>query len=205
MISSLSRHSGTNVVVICLHHIMPGTALFLLLFVPPLQASNLQVVHLHEKNKYVQILKEPPNENSPISVCFRIFPHRIKDDVIPLISVKLDTLDKESGFDPDTNRFLEVWMITLAGRMKNGDKPFQIQTVHYNYKNNGYMGLEIEKFPYRWYNLCFSFRKTGQGLGEQIYYADGVNVFHGKNKSISDKFPWLPGNKMQVRMKNLVF
>ena len=126
----------------------------------------------------------------------------IKENVIPLISVRLETLDTEEGFDPDTNRFLEIWMINSGGRMKNGDQPFQIQTVHYNFKNNGDMGGELERYPYQWYHFCFSFQKTGPGVGEQIYFANGEKIFHGHNMSITDEFPWLKGNKIKV---NFIF
>ena len=93
-------------------------------------------------------------------------------------------------------------MINNGGRMKNGDQPFQIQTVHYNFKNNGDMGAELERYPYQWYHFCFSFQKTGPGVGEQIYFANGEKIFHGHNMSITDEFPWLKGNKIKV---NFIF
>ena len=82
--------------------------------------------------------------------------------------------------------------------MKNGDNPFRFQTVHYNFKNNGNMGLEIDKYPFTWYHVCFAFRKDGLGYGEQLYYANGLKIFHGRNMSVMEDFPWLKGNLLKV-------
>ena len=174
--------------------------LLLCVFIARIQSTNIAAIKLEDGKSFVRAQREPENENSPLSICLRIYPHRIKDNVIPLISVRLDDLDDENSIDPDKNRFLEVWMISNGGRMKNGDKPFRFQTVHYNFKNNGDMGKEIEKYPYRWYNMCFGFKKTGPGAGEQVYYADGEKIFHGRNMSIMDNFAWFKGNKMKVNI-----
>jgi hypothetical protein len=162
------------------------------------QSANLRALELVDGESFVKARREPETENSPISVCLRIFPYRIKNSVIPIISIRLETLDAEEGFDAVTNRFLEVWMIKNGGRMKNGDEPFKIQTVHYNFKNNGDMGRGLDRYPYQWYHMCFSFKKTGPGLGEQIYYANGEKIFHGQNMPITDKYAWLQGNKIMV-------
>ena len=172
--------------------------LILLCFVINVQSSNIRALELVDGKSFVKAQREPLTENSPISICLRVFLYRIKDNVIPLISIRLEALDNENGFDPDTNRFLEIWMINNGGRMKNGDQPFRIQTVHYNFKNNGDMGAELERYPYQWYHFCFAFQKTGPGVGEQVYFANGEMIFHGQNMSITDEFPWLKGNKIKV-------
>ena len=136
------------------------------------QSFNLGALELVDGESFVKGSRELDSEDSPFSVCLRMFPYRIKDSVIPIISIRLETLDVEEGFDADTNRFLEVWLIRNGGRMTNGDQPFKIQTVHYNFKNNGDMGQGLDRYPYQWYHMCFSFKKTGPGLGEQIYYAN---------------------------------
>ena len=162
------------------------------------QSANLGALELVDGESFVKARREPETENSPFSVCLRMFPYRIRDGVIPIISIRLESLDAEEGFDADTNRYLEVWMMKNGGRMKNGDEPFKIQTVHYNFKNNGDMGRGLDRYPYQWYHMCFSFKKTGPGLGEQIYYANGEKIFHGQNMSITDKYAWLQGNKIKV-------
>ena len=172
--------------------------LALLLNSAPVQASGPGARELGDGESFVLATGEPRTKNSPFSICLRVFPYRFQDNVIPLISIRLDTLDQREGFDADTNRFLEVWMINNGERMMNGDKEFKIQTVHYNFKNNGDMGLGLARYPYRWYHFCFSFKKTGPGVGEQIYYANGEKIFHGENMSITDEFSWLPGNKIKV-------
>ena len=183
---------------------LTGPFLFKWFFVlAKVQSFSNRALEQTDGQSYLYAWKEPENENSPFSVCLRIYPYRIKDNVIPVLSIRLETLDREEGFDPDTNRFLEVWMINNGGRMKNGDQPFRIQTVHYNFKNNGDMGDELERYPYKWYHMCFAFRKTEPGLGEQLYYADGKKIFHGQNMSITDKFAWLPRNKIKVILKEI--
>ena len=112
--------------------------------------SKDKVVHLQDEESYIKIQRQPEDANLGVSVCLRIYPQSFKDNVLPLISVRLDTLTGEGPIDVNDNRFLEVWMIDNGGKMENGDNPFFFQTVHFNFKNNGDMGKSIEKYPYKW-------------------------------------------------------
>ena len=169
----------------------------------------IKTLHLADTLSYIEAQHQPEEEHSPVSICLRFLPYSIMDNVIPLLSIRLDSLTGDGPIDMNSNRFLEVWMINNGGRMGNGDTPFRIQTVHYNFKNNGDMGLEIEKYPYQWYHTCFVLRRTGAGYGEQVYYANGKKIFHGRNMSIIDDFPWIKGNRLKVgkqrSFSNLIF
>ena len=157
----------------------------------------IRTVDLQDSNSYISAKHQPDDQHSPVSICLRFLPYSIVDNVIPLLSIRLDSLTGDGPIDINNNRFLEVWMINNGGRMDNGDTPFRIQTVHYNFKNNGDMGLEIEKYPYQWYHTCFVL-STGGGYGEQVYYANGEKIFHGRNMSIIEDFPWIKENKLKV-------
>ena len=172
--------------------------LLIFVFITPIQSKTIDAFSFDDGKAYIRALDEPDSENSPISICLRIFPFRIKDSVIPLVGVRLENLDKEERFEAVKNIFLEVWFISNEGRMENGDKPFQIQAVHYNFKNNGDMGQTVPRYPYEWYHLCVGFQKTGPLRGEQLYYINGEKIFHGQNMPISNKYAWLKGNKLKV-------
>ena len=173
--------------------------LLLSVFITYKYSSILQVIDLQDGKSYVQAQRQPENENSTITIWMRIYPHSIKDNVIPLISIRLDSLTGTGPIDENNNRFLEVWMISNGGRMRDGDSPFRFQTVHYNFKNNGDMGMEMDKYPYTWFHMCFGFSKSGPGYGEQVYYANGYKIFHGENMSIMEDFPWLKANLLKVK------
>ena len=181
---------------------MPAMVMIPLLLVSLLSpvVYPIKVAHLKDGKSYVEALKQPDDENSPVSICMRFLPYNIKDNVIPLLSIRLDSLTGDGPIDENDNRFLEVWMIHNGGRMPNGDTPFRVQTVHYNFKNNGDMGVVVEKYPYKWYHVCFAFRRTEAGYGEQVYYGNGVKIFHGRKMSIMQDFPWIKGNPLKVRI-----
>ena len=174
-------------------------ASLLVLFLLPTLSYCMKTILLADPGSYIAAQDQPADQHSPVSICLRFLPYSIVDNAIPLLSIRLDSLTGDGPIDVNNNRFLEVWMINNGGRMKNGDTPFRFQTVHYNFKNNGDMGLVVEKYPYQWYHTCFVLSRVG-GSGEQVYYANGAKIFHGRNMSIMQDYPWIKGNKLKVRM-----
>ena len=55
--------------------------LILLCFVINVQSSNIWALELVDGKSFVKAQREPLTENSPISICLRVFPYRIKDNV----------------------------------------------------------------------------------------------------------------------------
>ena len=184
-------------------------ASLVVLFLLPTLSYCMKTILLADTESYIAAQHQPSDQHSPVSICLRFLPYSIVDNAIPLLSIRLDSLTGDGPIDVNNNRFLEVWMINNGGRMNNGDTPFRFQTVHYNFKNNGDMGLEVEKYPYQWYHTCFVLRRSGAGYGEQVYYANGKKIFHGRNMSIIDDFPWIKGNRLKVEKQrsfsNLIF
>ena len=178
--------------------------LLLSIFITSAKSSNIAAAKLSDGKSFLKARNEPSTVDPAFTICLRFFPYKILNDNIPLLSVRLDNLDRDEGFVPVQNRFLDVWLISYRGdRMKNGDKQFSIQAVHYNFKNNGNMGEGIDRFPLTWYHMCVGFQKTGN-TGEHLYYFNGKKIFHGQNLPITERFTWMKGNKLKVIFKQII-
>ena len=173
--------------------------IFLMLAYPLLSLRALDIKDSNTSPAYIQLKSEPLYGDTPISVCMRIYLTRIAEVETSLVSIRLTEKDGGGKFDPDDNRFIEARLVDSdSGLMENGDKAFQFKAVYYNFKNNDYLGKQMDKFPYKWDHICLVFMPVGEDKGEQTFYMNGDLKFNGKEMSTRREFRWTPGHKMKV-------